>query len=211
MVIPQIEGQPFSGRLVVQLTSRWPDGTTLRSGFYNVVARDSAGRVHQEKRRIVPEGSEKESFLTEFTIFDTPSRTRIRCEVATRICVLTGFSPLLRIVDPPEGLSRDGKYYLTREKLGSVLWNNLPAEHTLETLTANAGEEGNTRATNTVREYWFSPELQINLAVKRNFADDATQQLQLTDLRTEEPDPSLFVPPANYFMDDQRRNHGGGR
>jgi len=204
--IPHIPGAPFRGKLVVTLTNQWADGTTVRASFFNLVARDSQGRVHQERRTIEPVGSNRESKVTSISIFDTPARTRITCEVAEHICKKTNFVPQVRFWDEPEGLSRDGKSYLTREKKGTELLNAHAVERTLETRTTNAGAEGNDKPLVSTREFWYSPELKINLAVKRICACGSTQDLQLKELQLDEPEESLFQPPSGFTMVDLRKN-----
>lgn len=206
LTIPPLVGQPFSGRLVVRLTSQWLDGTTVRSEFFNVVARDSQGRVHQERRRIVPSGAGQVSRLTSVTIWDTPQRTKIVCELAERRCRLSWFRPVVQKWDEPEGLSRDGKSYLTRERMETTMLGDQEVEHTLETRTTNAGAEGNDKPLVSKREFWYQTELKINLAVKRSCSCGGTEELELTDLSRTEPDTALFEPPSGYTIVDLRKN-----
>lgn len=206
LTIPPLSGHPFSGRLVVRLTNQWPDGTTVRSEFFNVVARDSQGRVHQERRRIEPQGAGRESRLTSVTIWDTPQRTKIACETAERRCQLSWFRPMVQRWDEPEGESRDGKSYLTRERMGTTTLGDQEVEHTLETRTTYAGAEGNNRPLVSKREFWYQTELKINLAVKRSCSCGGTEDLELTDLLRSEPDATLFEPPSGYTIVDLRKN-----
>lgn len=204
LTIPQIPNAPFRGQLQVELTRPLTGGATLRAHFYNIVARDTLGRVHQERRSIVPLGSNEESTLNLITLFDTPRRARYSCDVPTRICKITNFRPLVQIVDEPEGESHDGKSYLTREKKGIEVLNNESVERTLETRTIYAGAEGNDRPMISTREFWYQPELEVNVAVRRVCACGTTQDLKLGDLQRGEPDPALFVPPAGYTLIDLR-------
>jgi hypothetical protein len=204
LIIPAIPDAPFSARLVVELSGEWADGATVRSSFFNVVARDSQGRVHQEMRRLVPAGSGRESTLMSVTIMDAPKRERIACSVEQKICRVTMFFPQVKLFDEPEGLSRDGKSYLTREKKGTEMLGDQQVERTLETRTVNVGAEGNDKPLVSTREFWYSPSLKINLALKRVCACGSIQDLRVTDLQLTEPDATLFTPPAGYTMIDLR-------
>ena len=204
ILIPVIPGAPFSGKLLGDLTGKWADGTTVRSGFFNLIARDSLGRVHQERRHIEPPGSSRASELTRVTIWDTPKRTMISCDVSQHSCVMTWFLPRYRIYEEPEGLSRDGKTYLTREKMGTAMLGDQQVELTRETITTNAGAEGNDRPLVSTREFWYSPTLKINLSVRRTCACGTVQDLHVVDLLLGEPNPAMFTPPAGYTMVDLR-------
>lgn len=208
IVIPVAAGEPFSGKLMVEWTDTLPNGATVRMTFFNLVARDSEGRVHQERRTMVPAGSGLESKVTAITIWDAPKRTRISCEAADRTCELSWFMPRVQLVDEPEGLSRDGKSYLTREKLGTETRGELVVERSREIRTTNAGAEGNSKPLVTTKEFWYSPDLKINVAIRRNCACGSVEDLQLTDLRRMEPDATLFQTPEGYTMVDLRQGRG---
>jgi hypothetical protein len=205
LVIPAIPNVPFRARMVAELTSQWADGTTVRTEFFNIVARDSKGHVHQERRKIVPVGSGKESTLVGFTIQDPLKHEWIACSVAQKICRVTQFFPQLKLFDEPEGLSRNGKYYLTREKKGTETLGDQQVERTLETRTTNVGVEGNDKPLVSTREFWYSPTLKINLALKRVCACGSVQDLRVTDLQLTEPDEKLFTLPADYTIVDLRQ------
>lgn len=208
IVIPVATGEPFSAKLMAEWTDKLPDGTTVRKTFFNLLARDSEGRVHQERRTMIPAGSEQASKVTAITIWDAPQRTRITCEVAERICQMNWFMPRVQLVDEPEGLSRDGKSFLTREKLGTEMRGELAVEHSRETRATNAGAEGNSKPLSTTKEFWYSPDLKINLAIRRNCACGAVEDLQVTDLQRTEPDVAMFQPPEGYTIVDLRQGPG---
>jgi hypothetical protein len=208
IVIPAIPGQPFSARLNVQVTNQLPDGTTVERKFFNILARDSEGRVYKERRRILPADSPEESPLTEFYIYDTPTRTETACIPAQRTCRVSRFVPQTHFGEEPVGLAPDGKSYLTRENLGTTTMNDLDVQYTRETRTFNPGAFGNNRPVAVVKEYWYSPKLEINLAVTRNDPRTSVQKLSLADLSQEEPDPSRFAAPQGYRMVDERVQPG---
>jgi hypothetical protein len=208
--IPAISGAPFSARLNADISSQLPDGTTVEKKFINMLARDSEGRIYKERRRIVPADSPGESPLTQFTILDTPARTRTVCEVAERTCRITQFVEPGQAGEAPVGPSRDGKSYLTRENLGTTTMNNLDVQYSRETRTFNAGAFGNNRPVAVVKEFWYSPQLQINLAVTRNDPRTSVQKLTLSELSLDPPDPSRFAIPNGFRVIDLR-TEGGAR
>ena len=206
LMVPQIAGQPFVATLQVEVTGKWADGTTVRTTFFNHIARDSQGRVYQERRQIVPMGSDKTPAIMMTFVSDTPNRTRTVCEVPRRVCTLTWFRPILHIVDEPVGQSRDGSYYLTREDLGTASLDDLDVIHSLETRTTNTGVAGNDRPMAATREFWYSPRLELNLGVTRTDPAGNVQKLVVTELKLEEPDAAWFAQSAGYTVVDKRVN-----
>lgn len=206
--VPAIPGAPFSARLNAEITSQLRDGTAIEEKFFNILARDSEGRVYKERRRIVPADSPQESSLGEFFIYDTPTRTETDCIPAQRTCWVKSFVPATRFAETPVGLSRDGKSYLTRENLGTTTMDNLDVQYTRETRTYNSGAFGNSRPVAVVNEYWYSPRLEINLAVTRNDPRNSLQKLTVVDLSLEEPDVARFAAPEGYRMIEERAQPG---
>ena len=51
-----------------------------------------------------------------------------------------------------------------------------------------------------VIERWYSPDLQMNVLVKRSDPRMGTTIFQLTDIQRKEPDASLFQVPADYTV-----------
>ncbi|MGA8368040.1 MAG: hypothetical protein WB716_12045, partial [Candidatus Acidiferrales bacterium] len=57
-------------------------------------------------------------------------------------------------------------------------------------------------------ERWYSPDLQMNVLVKRSDPRMGQTVFQLSDIQRKEPDASLFQVPADYTM---TRGGPGGR
>jgi hypothetical protein len=91
-----------------------------------------------------------------------------------------------------------------RENLGTSTMDDLDVQETRETRTYNAGTFGNDRPVAVTKEFWYSPQLKINLAVTRNDPRTGEQRLQVTELSLSEPDPSWFVPPQEFKVVDLR-------
>jgi hypothetical protein len=209
--VPAIPGAPFSARLDAEITSQLRDGSAVQEKFFNILARDSEGRVYKERRRMVPVDSQQESTLTEFYIYDTPTRSETACIPVQHTCWVKYFAPATRFGEEPVGLAPDGKSYLTRENLGTTTMDDLDVQYTRETRTYNPGAFGNNRPVAVVKEYWYSPKLEINLAVTRNDPRTSAQKLTVADLSLEEPDPARFAVPQGYRMIDERVQPGERR
>ena len=106
--------------------------------------------------------------------------------------------------EPPVGPSPDGKSVLARESLGNSVVENLSVVGTRETLTTAAGAVCNTQPLVSTREFWYSPELQINVSVTRQSPTEGTQAIQLLEVSRSDPDPALFQIPAEYQIHAHR-------
>jgi hypothetical protein len=54
-----------------------------------------------------------------------------------------------------------------------------------------------------VKEIWYSPQLGINVSVKRMDPRHGTQIINVTDIAQGEPDPKLFAVPPGYTVVDR--------
>ena len=102
------------------------------------------------------------------------------------------------------GLSKDGLSYLTREEMGRSTIDSLEVIDSRETRTYNAGAFGNDRPVAVTKRFWYSPQLQVNLAVDRHDPRTEDQKLELTELNLSEPDPAWFAVPEGYRLIRER-------
>src|SRR5277367_6736467 len=74
--IPAVRGLPFSAKVELETVSQLQDGTQITHKTYNMDARDSAGRTHNEMRNwITAEGEEPK--LTRIELYDPATKTRM--------------------------------------------------------------------------------------------------------------------------------------
>lgn len=76
---------------------------------------------------------------------------------------------------------------------------------TRETTTIQAGVVGNSQPLVTTREFWYSPDLRVILAVTRKDPREGTRVIRGVDLSCSEPDPAMFQVPAGFVVPDLRR------
>jgi hypothetical protein len=105
----------------------------------------------------------------------------------------------------PAGPLSDGKAFLTREPLGNDSVSGVETVGTRETTTLNAGTIGNDRSISIVKEFWYSPQLGINLIEKRQDPRVGTQTFTVSDISLGEPDARLFETPAGFETIDLRK------
>ena len=61
-----------------------------------------------------------------------------------------------------------------------------------------------TRTMTLTREFWYSPDLQINLSVVRKDPRTGTQEIRVTLRSRSDPDPAALKIPAGYRVIDNR-------
>lgn len=84
--------------------------------------------------------------------------------------------------------------------LGTQEMEELTVYGTRTTMTIPAGAQGNDRPIETVREMWFSKELNIYVLIKSSDPRNGETTLRTTNINRSEPDPSLFRVPPDYIV-----------
>jgi len=205
--ITPVANAPFSATVVTVWTRILPDGSTQTAKNHRTVVRDSSGRVFQERRSFTPDGDRQVTRLTEMD-YQFPNQHELYiCQPAVQVCTVYRFNPPPAIVTPKTGPLPNGAGSVTVEDLGRQTVENLEVLGSRQTTTINAGVVGNQRAEPTVKEFWYSPQLQINLITKRFDPHvSGIQDFEVKDINLDAPDPKLFEPPADYRlirMDDK--------
>jgi len=197
--IPPIPSASFFAKAELETTQTLADGSTVTHRTYNILARDFRGRTHNESRAwITTEGSEPR--LTHIVTFDPDAHAR------TFIYPATHFARQFILQAPSTGGVKDVKIIdphppaVQKEDLGANFEDGLQLKGSRETRTYPPGAMGNDHPLVITNEYWYSPDLQLNIAVKRTDPRFGTQIVHVVNLHREEPDPSLFEVPADYKL-----------
>jgi hypothetical protein len=96
----------------------------------------------------------------------------------------------------------DDPAQVSTEDLGSQTMEGVTVTGTRTTRTIPAGQIGNDAPIRIVTEVWMSPELKTVVYSKRSDPRMGVQTFQLTNIVRAEPDPSLFVVPADFKVAD---------
>ena len=201
-VLP-IPGRPFSAGSTIDWIRALPDGSTVHKHLASNMARDSSGRVYRESHHFAPEDG-RPSPPYETVVYDPTNLTATTCVVATKHCLVTNFRPRTQFVLAPAGPFRNGVGTLTRDALGADTMQGLPVTGTRETTTINPGAEGNSSALVSTKEFWYSADLETNLAVTRNNPSDGQQVIRLNSISRSEPEASVFAVPSGFTVEDAR-------
>ena len=83
--VTPVPGQPFSAKVDIFSSVVLPSGQTEVRTTINRIARDSSGRIHNERRRLVPQDFKGEPILTETHIYDPVTHLNIWMNPSTHV------------------------------------------------------------------------------------------------------------------------------
>jgi hypothetical protein len=92
----------------------------------------------------------------------------------------------------------------TTEKLASQTIEGVLVEGTRHTTTWPVGAQGNDRPITRTNETWMSPDLKVVILSKMSDPRSGEQTQKLINISRSEPDPSLFQPPPDYTIVDEK-------
>lgn len=193
ITIPAIPDAPFTATVRTEIVRRLEDGSTIVRKNHRLVARDSSGRVFQERRMLTPDDDTQQSPLTRLE-FDNPvSHEKYLCDPQGRVCHVSPFYP------PPlkAQASFQGKTdQVTRVTIGNSMISGVETLGTREMTIIPASTAASNRPLTVTKEFWYSSQLGVNIVVKRFDPRVGNQNYLVTDLVLGEPNPSLLEPPA---------------
>lgn len=199
IVILPVAGKPFSGRDSIDWTHTLENGAVVAMHQDAWLARDNDGRIYRENVTRFPANSDGHSRRSQFMIFDPITHTATRCEVSTRRCVVSSYRAPTSFRERPAGPFDNGNRNLSRENLGANVIDGLNVNGTRETVTINPGVVGNSQALSLTKEFWYSPDLEVNLSVTRQDPREGTITIHVVDL-SRDPDASMFRVPSGYSI-----------
>jgi len=202
ILIPAVQGAPFSATVSTESVRMLADGSRITLVNHRAIARDGAGRIFQERRLLVPTDGAHESVITQTEISDPVAHELYICKPDEHVCQLESYSPPF-FAGTPSAINLAQKN--SREDLGKEFIGGLEAAGTRETTVVEPGVIGNDSALHIIREYWYSPQLSINLCSKLQHPRIGTQDFELSNIIPGEPDPKLFkIPPGSQVIDVRR-------
>lgn len=219
-----VKGAPFSAEAISESTQVLADGNKISRAFTVRLYRDSEGRF---RRETMTASSGSVNARQTISIFDPVANYRYLIEpdkkTVRRIPVMPGraegavivngqpLSPAIRTQIETDAAQRSRVILLPSvvatsgdagksEPLGTRNFDGVEAEGTRTTTTIAAGTIGNERAIEIVYEKWYSKELQMIVYSRHSDPRFGEQVYRLENISRNEPDRSLFTPPADYKM-----------
>jgi hypothetical protein len=211
IVIPPKPKAPFTLLLETEWARGLADGGTITTANKRRIARDSEGRIYQERWFLVPKNGKAESRMTTIQISDPITNTLHSCFMLDpkKRCELVTYTPspntIFKFQGPPSGPLPNGIGDIVHLDLGKQLVAGVEAIGTRDTVNYKAGVFGNDRNLTIEREFWFAPKLGFNLLSKRSDPRIGTQTFTATNLILSDPDPKLFELPEGFTVVDRRQ------
>ena len=215
-----VTAAPYTATATTESTQVLADGNRIVNKTSSLVARDSQGRTRRETdlHRIgtMQVDSPKTVFINDPTthtqyIFtpgggeatkvirsegnwkESPQIIDLRSQREERLKEKV----ILKVGGAHEGQqSKESSEQVKHEDLGTQTIEGVSAQGKRETVTIPAGQIGNERPIEIVTETWFSPELHTMVLRKHSDPRLGDSTYRLTDIKRNEPDASLFQPPA---------------
>jgi hypothetical protein len=197
-----IPRKPISGIDNIKWTRTLADGSTVVMHTTANLARDSQGRMYRENHHFVP--LDKKSPAYQIHITDPVNHSQAYCSTVTFQCIISDYKPQTFFETIPAGPFDNGNRSLERESIGQRVIEGIYTNGTRETITINPGVLGNDKPMISTREFWYSDELETNLAVTRLDPREGKQEIWITDISRSEPDAHLFEIPLGYTVRDTR-------
>jgi hypothetical protein len=211
--LPPNPTAPFTAIVEFETTQTLSDRSVVIHKSSSNVARDSKGRTRNELRVQMDGPNGPQTQILEVVLY-YPS-TGIRTTLSPRTHTARQTEVKLSVALKGGSNSRSAKASSTgqapgrgdmvadrrntqTEELGMDYMQGLAVKHFRERRIYPVGSAGNDREVETVYDYWYSPELKVNLMGKRIDPRAGTQTATLKGIRRGEPDAALFEIPADY-------------
>jgi len=194
-----IPNEPFSGVVKIEQTLVLKDGSVTQLKSIREVARDTKGRIHNERRELIPVSSTSTPELRYVHLYDPQTRISTEIDVRKRTFWTMTMDhppstepPSIRFAAPdgdapPSDLTK-------QEDLGIREIEGVPAHGMRQTQTVTDGG----KEVVITDEYWYSQELRVNVMIKHSDPREETSTLTLTQVTRTEPDPKFFEIPEGY-------------
>ena len=195
IVVPDVQGVPFSATAVVQLERYLFEGPARFSRTINLIGRDSKGRTHNEMRRIMPQSFHGSPALQAVVLFDPATRVRTIFDPVAKLARQQLVPKESQTPAPPDP-------WLHVEDLGTDTISGLKAKGTRRTYTIPASASGVGQPVEIEDEEWYSEDLHIVLFRRHADPRYGEQTIGLSGIKREEPPASMFEVPKGYKIQE---------
>lgn len=199
--VTPVPGAPFSAVVKLESTQLLPDGTSVTRKTVNAIARDSQGRIYNERRPLLPATFNGTPPVTGGHIFDPQTRISTFLDPRTHLARQRVIVERPRTAVPPAALLNTPNF--KQEDLGVETLENVAVHGMRQTRTIPAAVTGAGKDIAIVDEYWYSDELHMNMLTKHSDPRTGVQIVTITQVNRNEPDAAEFQVPAGYKVVDE--------
>jgi hypothetical protein len=206
--VPPKPNAPFSMKLAAEWTRPMAGGGSFTLVNERAIMRDRQGRIYQERRILVPKGSEFKSEMSVFQITDPLLHIWYNCSPNEKVCDLMPYDLTPQMKYQPKlwatGPLPDGRGVSDVVDLGINTVEGQATHGYRESITFNPGTMGNDQPMTSLHEFWFCSQLGFNLLSIVDNPQTGKQVFTVKELTTSEPELSMFQVPDGYKIIDRR-------
>ena len=202
-----VTGAPYSGDITNSYVRSLPDGNTIQRTTTAHVARDNDGRTYSQET-ITGGFFGQNGPRTIVFILDPVAGYSYVLDASKKIARRREFKPLQ--AGTPREHTRPANPNIVTSDLGTQVVNGVNAQGKSTTHTIPAGQMGNAQPLVSTIETWYSPDLQVIVASKRNDPISGQSNYALTNIQRAAPNASLFQVPSDYTIQDEPKGRGHG-
>ncbi len=202
--ITPVPNAPFTAKVQIVSQEQLPDGSVRIRKTVNHIARQSSGRIYNERRQLVPPTYQDEPGLLSAHIYDPNTRLSTFLNPMTHIAqdIVLKNPPLAPSNSVPQRIVQQDPL-LKEEELGEQALGPVMLRGIRRSRTIPAAMSGTGKDVLVVDEYWYSPDLSIYMIIKHNDPRTGEQIVAVSDVARGEPDGAQFAVPASYKRVDE--------
>jgi hypothetical protein len=209
--IPPLLNAPFTATVHTQWIRQLPDGGAFTLVNQRRIARDSLGRIYEERWLLVPKDGQIPSQMNVVQIADPGAHTLLNCFLLRQPhrCTLESFRESATAAYKPliltSGPLPKNAGFRNHEELGKQSFDGIETAGTRDSTTYNEGVLGNDQPFSVKREFWYAASLGINLLSELSDPSFGKEIFTVTDITLAEPEAKLFEVPEGFEVVDHRR------
>jgi hypothetical protein len=202
--VTPVPGVPLTAVIEVKSTKILPDGSTDVKKTSEDIARDSQGRIYNERRELVSPSFDGKPELLSFHLFDPATRLNTFLDPYTHLARQATLPPR---PSAPESIP-DSKVVarnplLQVQDLGTEIMEDVVVRGTRKSRTVTASASGTGKVIVVTDETWYSDELHLNMLVNHDDPRTGQQSVKVMHIDRREPDQAMFQVPAGYKVVDE--------
>ena len=204
--VTPVPNAPLTAVAEVQSTQVLDDGSSVSKKTFNRIARDSQGRIYNERRALVPESFDGEPPVISMHIYDPTTKLNTFLEVDTRLArqsVRLETAPTLALAQSRPSVVPVNRPGYQEQDLGTESMENVVVHGVRKIRTIPATASGTGKPIVVTDEYWYSEELHLNMLVKHDDPRTGQQTVAITQVNRSEPPPATFEIPGDYKIVDE--------
>lgn len=205
--VTPVPGAPFSAEVEKDMMQVLKDGSLFHRKTAALIARNSQGRIHNERHEVLPASSTRKPIIFSILIYDPETRLRTFLLPQTHIASQRILSHPPSTEPPANGWvhlvsALASIPNLKVQDLGPSVMDGLDVHGYRRFLTIPAQASGTDLPVVVSDEIWYSEELRINLLTKQNDPRTGSLTVTVTNINVNEPDVDLFAIPPDYKLVD---------